>query len=166
MISSRIVAVAMLVSMGGCSTVMEANRPSAVNLKRFSPGQKHLDVISVLGAPQMSEKDSDKNCDVYRLYTKGTSKTGKGAIIVGEAAADVFTLGLFEVVATPGEALTKSNAHVVLFCYSEDNLLVSVTDSGRKIGSAGVGASAQGAAPPAPAPAVKAAPAAPAQNPR
>ena len=155
----------MLATLTACSTVMEANRPAAVNLSSFTIGEKHLDVVARLGAPQTSEKDGDKTCDVYKLYTKGTSKSGKGAIIVGEAAADVFTLGLFEVVATPGEALTKSNTHVVLFCYSPDNVLISVTDEGRKISVAGSNTQTQSSSTAVSAAPAKDAPKAPNANP-
>jgi hypothetical protein len=120
-------------SLGACSTVMEANRPSAVNISKYSLGEKRLDVLSSPGAPASSVKDGANSCDVYKLYTKGTSKAGKAGIIFTEAAADFFTLGLAEAVATPAEAATKSNLHTVLICYGQDEKLVSLRDEGRTV---------------------------------
>lgn len=116
--------------LGGCSTVMEAERPSAVNLDRFAPGQKRVDVVAQIGTPQGQVKDGELGCDVYKLYTKGTSKAAKGGIIVTEAAADVFTLGLAEAVLTPAQGLTKSHLHTVMFCYNGEERLASIRDQG------------------------------------
>ena len=63
------------------------------------------------------------------LVTGGATGVGKGAIVAGEAVADVFTLGLAEVVLTPTEAATKSGLHTVLICYDKDQKLVQVRKS-------------------------------------
>jgi hypothetical protein len=118
-----------VVTLGGCSTVMEANRPPSVNLHRFAAGERRFDVVADVGAPIASEKDGAKSCDIYKLYTQGVSDAGKGAIILTEAAADFFTVGLAEALTTPGEAMTKSKLHTVLFCYKDDGRLTSVTAS-------------------------------------
>jgi hypothetical protein len=111
---------------------MEANRPQAVNLHKFAVGDKRIDIIAKVGSPTSTEKDGDKSCDVYRIYTHGVNRAGKGAIIVGEAAADLFTVGLFEVVATPTEAATKAKQHTVLFCYSDQATLQLIRDDGKQ----------------------------------
>lgn len=113
---------------------MEANRPAPVSLANYRVGQKRVDVISTLGPPKTTVQDGDKSCDVYQLYTTGNNKAQKAAVILGEAGADLFTLGLFEVVATPAEAITKSKAHTVLLCYSDGNLLQTITDEGVGVG--------------------------------
>jgi hypothetical protein len=41
----------------------------------------------------------------------------------------VFTLGLAEVVTTPGEAATRNSLHTVLFCYGADDKLALVRES-------------------------------------
>ena len=127
------IAIASVLVLGGCSTVMEANRPAPVNLSKYSLGEKRMDVISTLGAPKNSVKDGDNSCDVYELYTTGNNKGQKAAVILGEAGADLFTAGLFELVATPAEAVTKSKQHTVLLCYASDSSLISVKDEGKTI---------------------------------
>jgi hypothetical protein len=87
-----------------------------------------------IGAPvTAAKKDDEKNCDTYRLYTHGASGLRKGAVVAGEAVADVATLGLFEVIATPTEAATKNKLHTVAFCYSKEERLVSLSDAGKEL---------------------------------
>lgn len=112
---------------------MEAQRPDPVDLHRYTLGQRRIEVLSRLGSPASSVQDGPNSCDVYKLYTNGVSRMGKGAIIATEAAADFFTLGLAEVVATPGEAATKNKLHTVLVCYAPDQTLVSITDEGKPV---------------------------------
>ena len=134
-------------SAGGCSTVMEATRPDPVDLDKFKPGEARIDIIAEIGSPTSSVKDQDKSCDVYQLYTHGPGAWGKAGIAFGEAAADAFTLGLAEVVATPAEAATRNKLHTVLFCYGSDDRLAVVHESG----VAAPAANTQGAAPTQPA---------------
>ncbi len=112
---------------------MEARRPDPVDLHRYALGQRRIDIISKLGTPTGTVQDGLNSCDVYKLYTNGIGRAGKGAVILGEAAADFFTLGLAEVVTTPGEAMTKNKLHTVLACYSPDGTLASLTDEGKSV---------------------------------
>ncbi|MBV9997202.1 MAG: hypothetical protein JO127_18515 [Caulobacteraceae bacterium] len=124
------------VLLGACSTIMEAKRPDPVDITRFNVGENRMDVIARLGAPPSTVKDQDDSCDVYKLYTKGAHGASKGAVILGEATADVFTLGLAEVVTTPVEAASKSHQHTVLFCYGADDKVASITDEGKPLATA------------------------------
>jgi hypothetical protein len=54
---------------------------------------------------------------------------GKGAIAATEAVADVFTLGLAEVVSSPIEGGTWNAKHTVTMCYDKDEKLVSQSES-------------------------------------
>lgn len=124
----------LLSGLAGCSTVMEANRPDPVRLSQFHAGDRRFDVLGKIGAPMVAaQKDDEKSCDVYRIYTHGASGLRKGAVAAGEAVADVATLGLFEVIATPTEAATKNKLHTVAFCYSKEERLVSLSDSGKEL---------------------------------
>ena len=114
----------------GCSTVMEAERPSATNLGEFHAGERRVDVVAKIGTPTGKIDDSGRSCDVYKLHTKGTNAAGKTGIIVTEAAADLFTAGLAEALLTPAEAASKASPHTVLFCYDTSDILVNVRDAG------------------------------------
>jgi hypothetical protein len=112
-----------------CSPVMEMNRPDPVDISRFKPGDQHLDVIKALGAPVSNLKDGQDSCDIYKLYTRGPNAGGKAAIAFGEVAADIFTLGLAEVIFTPIEAGTKHGKHTVTICYDADEKMTKLEES-------------------------------------
>ena len=132
------------VGLSACSTVMEAERPSATNLDKFVIGQRRVDVVAQVGPPLSTIDDAGMSCDVYKMHTKGTSAGAKAGIIFGEAAADFFTLGLAEVALTPAQAASKSGLHTVMFCYDANQKLASMRDAGnpRNIGPQPMGVSA------------------------
>jgi hypothetical protein len=132
-------------ALSSCSPVMEANRPDPVDLSQFQVGQHRLDVVKVLGAPVASVNDGPKSCDVYRLYTHGPSGAGRAGIALVEALADVYTLGLAEVISTPVEAGTKNSQHTVTMCYSQYGTLLSIDEEGAAV----FASAAPPAAPPA-----------------
>jgi hypothetical protein len=118
-----------------CSPIMEANRPDPVDMTQFAVGEKRMNVLAAVGAPLGTTKDGDNSCDIYKLYTEGHSGAGKGAIAAGEVVADVFTLGLTEIIFTPAEGATQDSKHAVIFCYSSDDKLVSINHSEGSAGS-------------------------------
>lgn len=118
-----------------CSAVMEANRPDPVDINQFAIGEKRINVIAAIGTPLGTEKDDGNSCDIYKLYIHGPDGAGKGVIAAGEVVADVFTLGLTEIVFTPVEAGTSAEKHAVVFCYDKSNKLVSMNQSDSSTGS-------------------------------
>lgn len=108
---------------------MEARRPDPVSLRQFAVGERRFDVVSQIGSPLSTEEEAGDSCDMYKLVTHGVNRAGKAAIILGEAAADVYTLGLFEVIATPAEGATASAPHTVAFCYTPSKALDFITES-------------------------------------
>jgi hypothetical protein len=111
----------------GCSVYMEATRPTPVDLAKFQPGDSRSSVTQELGSPVTTSKGGGgTSCDLYLLYTKGYGVAGKVPIAVGELAADVFTVGLAEIILSPTEAVTRNEKRTVWFCYQND-ALVSVT---------------------------------------
>jgi outer membrane protein assembly factor BamE (lipoprotein component of BamABCDE complex) len=121
----------------GCSVYMEATRPTPVDLDEYQIGQSRDSVLERLGAPESTAKESDgASCDFYRLYTKGYGAGGKIPLAVAEGAADVFTLGLAEVVLTPTEGVTKNEKHPVAICYRDDRIARITTDTGPSAASA------------------------------
>jgi hypothetical protein len=114
----------------GCSVALEATRPDPVNLSSVPTGTDRLQVVGKLGAPVSTVKNGDQSCDVFSVYTRGPGAGGKAAIAAGEAVADVFTLGLSEVLFTPVEAGTRNEKHNVTACYDGNMKLVSLQDNG------------------------------------
>jgi hypothetical protein len=109
---------------------MEATRPNPVDINQFAVGENRMAVIQSIGSPVGNVKNAGDNCDVYKLYTRGPGDVGKGAIAAGEVVADVFTLGLTEIIFTPVEAATRNSQHTVTICYDGDSKLASINDGG------------------------------------
>ena len=139
---SNLCVVTLALLLAACSTVMEANRPNGVRLSTYHLGEHRVDVVSTMGAPETVVADGDRSCDVYSVYTSRTNGAQKAAVILGEGAADLFTVGLFEIVATPAEAAAKPAKHTVLMCYGSDNGLVAVKDNGETVVGSPVASSA------------------------
>jgi len=116
-------------TLNGCSPVMEAMRPDPIELSQFIIGEDRTKILNTIGSPISTNKEKANSCDIYQLFTRGPGTAGKGAIAAGEIVADVFTLGLTEVVFTPTEAMTKASKHTVTFCYAPDNKLISLNQS-------------------------------------
>jgi hypothetical protein len=116
----------------GCSVYMEATRPTPVDLGKFHPGDSRSSITQELGSPVTTSKGAGgTSCDLYLLYTKGYGVAAKAPIAVGELAADVFTVGLAEIVLSPTEAATRNEKRTVWFCYQNDALLsVTVKSAG------------------------------------
>lgn len=98
-------------------------------MSQFAVGESRLQIVETLGAPTATVQQADQSCDVYKLYTHGPGGVGKGAIAATEAVADVFTLGLAEVVSSPIEGGTRNARHTVTMCYDKDGKLVSQNES-------------------------------------
>lgn len=122
----------------GCSVFMEATRPTPVDLATFHPGDSRSSVTQELGSPVSTSKGAGgTSCDLYLLYTKGYGVAGKVPIAIGELAADVFTVGLAEIVLSPTEAVTRNEKRTVWFCYQNDALLsVTVKSAGAETSTA------------------------------
>ena len=118
---------AALAVLGGCSTVVEDQQMPGMDFRRFTLGERRIDIIKVLGPPAASAKDGANSCDLYR-YAHTVSRAGQGAINVGETAGNFFTFGLFGAMAMPAEDAMKGKKREAWFCYAADERLVSMTD--------------------------------------
>jgi hypothetical protein len=122
-------AAALALCLGGCGPILEATRDTPVNLDHIAVGESRVNVMADLGAPVSTVKNAGNDCDVYKLCTEGPGAAGKGAIAAGEVVADVFTLGLTELIFTPVEAATRGCLHTVMACYGPDNKLANLSVS-------------------------------------
>jgi len=129
-ISSLCAALLLASSLAACSVYMEATRPTPIDLNDYQPGMSRDEVLQKLGAPDTTALGSDgASCDFYKLYTRGYGAAGKIPIAVAETAADVFTLGLAELVTSPTEYMTKNAKHPVQFCYHGQELVRIVDET-------------------------------------
>ena len=103
---------ATLPAVSGCAVVMAAKQPSKKNLNILAPGTPRALLIAEFGAPIHAETKEGKRIEVYS-FRQGYSKAARVSRAIGHGAADVFTLGLWEVVGTPTEAVFDGREMVV-----------------------------------------------------
>lgn len=113
--------------MSGCSVYMAATQPKAKDLSVLTAGTLRGNVIAELGAPIWSgDKNGDK-ADVFK-FTQGYSTGAKAARAVFHGVSDFFTLGLWEVVATPGEMIFSGTEMKLEVTYDKDDKVKTVTN--------------------------------------
>jgi hypothetical protein len=98
------VALAALVLLSACSVYMAAKQPDAKNVDLFKVGTPRAMLLAEFGLPTVAETRDGKKYEIYK-FTNGYSTGAKAGRAVFHGAADVLTLGLWEVVGTPTEAV-------------------------------------------------------------
>jgi len=88
----------------GCSVFMAAKQPGKKDLSVLEPGTSRAIVAAELGAPYLSEIEAGKKVDYYG-FTQGYCTATKAARAVFHGAADVATLGIWEIIGTPTESV-------------------------------------------------------------
>lgn len=108
----------------GCSVFMAAKQPDKKNLGLLEPGHHRAQLIAEFGAPIHTETKDGNKVDVFR-FVQGYSTGAKTSRALFHGAADVFTLGLWEVVGTPTEAAFDGNDMAVQVNYDAQDKVVS-----------------------------------------
>jgi outer membrane protein assembly factor BamE (lipoprotein component of BamABCDE complex) len=124
----------LLCGMSGCSVYMAAKQPTAKNLDIMTVGTPRSAVLAELGQPVATENKDGKKVDVFS-FVQGYSKASKTGRAAFHGVADVFTLGLWEVVGTPTEAVfdgTKVSYEITYDKGSRIEKVVPLTDKSRE----------------------------------
>lgn len=115
-----------VVSCMGCSVFMAAKQPPKKNLNVFEKGTSRTDVLAELGAPVVTEQKDGKKVDLFK-FRQGYTKGVKVSRAVFHGVADVFTLGLWEVVGTPTEMIADGKEMKVEVQYDKDDKVEQTT---------------------------------------
>ena len=110
----------------GCSVFMAATQPGLKNVELFKEGVPRSLIIAEFGLPITSETKKGHKCEIFK-FVQGYSSGAKAGRAVFHGAADVFTLGLWEVVGTPTEGVFKGDEMVYEVCYDENDRVKEVT---------------------------------------
>lgn len=87
----------------GCSVYMAANQPEKKDVSVFKKGTPRNYVIAECGRPVFTtEKEDGTKSDIF-VFVQGYSQGEKTSRAIFHGVADIFTLGLWEVVGTPIE---------------------------------------------------------------
>ncbi len=101
----RILIILVLVAFGsGCSVFMAAKQPDKKDVGLFKVGTPRSMLLAEFGLPTVAETREDGRKYEIFSFTQGYSTGAKAGRAVFHGAADVFTLGLWEVIGTPTEA--------------------------------------------------------------
>ncbi len=111
---------------GGCSVYMAANQPPAKNLALLKPGTPRSNLIAEYGPPISSETKNGMRHDIFK-FTQGYSAGAKVGRALVHGAADVATLGLWEVVGTPVEGHFSGDEVSAEVAYDAQDNVTAVT---------------------------------------
>ena len=116
-----------------CSVYMAAKQPGKKDLSVLKEGTERGHVIAELGSPIHTEERPDGRMDIYK-FVQGYHGGVKAGRALFHGTADVFTLGLWEVIGTPVEALYDGTEVKVEVYYDSSDKVRSVnTISGGEV---------------------------------
>ena len=97
----------------------------------LKPGIHQSVVRTELGMPVWTGKENGQDVEIYR-FVQGYSQGAKTGRAVFHGVADVFTLGLWEVVGTPVEMIENGDKVTVKVFYDENSYITNVEIHGEK----------------------------------
>jgi hypothetical protein len=103
----------------GCAAIKATQQPEKRDMKVLDQGVSRTRVIGEFGTPQWSDHPSQPTVDVFK-FRQGYSKANKATRAVVHVAADVATLGLWEIVGIPAESIANGTEVQVEFHYKAD----------------------------------------------
>jgi len=84
-------------------------------------------IENALGPPDMAVSlDNGRTKAVYKIDPDAHSRAGRNAAVAWHLVADVFTLGLWEIVGTPSEMAAKDQFLTYLIYYSKEGKIEQV----------------------------------------
>ena len=92
-----VVMITVCICVNGCSVFMAGRQPDKKDLNLFAQGTPRDLLIAEFGLPTAIVDEDGKKYDVFQ-FTQGYSKGAKTGRAVLHGTADVFTLGLWEIV--------------------------------------------------------------------
>ncbi|MFZ2448544.1 MAG: hypothetical protein WAW37_19460 [Syntrophobacteraceae bacterium] len=120
-------------SVSSCSVYMAAHQPGQKDMTVLKSGIHQSVVRTEMGTPVWTGKENEQTVDIFR-FTQGYSQGEKTGRAVFHGAADVLTLGLWEVVGTPVESIASGDQYTVKVFY-DDNSYVTRVDTKKEIKS-------------------------------
>lgn len=121
-----IVAISIAATSSGCAVVMAAKQPDYKNVELFKVGTPRGALLGEFGHPTATDTKPDgTKCDTFS-FTQGYSGGAKAGRAFLHGVADVFTLGLWEVIGTPTEAIFSGSTVGYQACYDKEDRVQTV----------------------------------------
>ncbi|CAM4353433.1 hypothetical protein [Acinetobacter pragensis] len=115
---------ACLIFTSGCSVVMVSKQPTKKNTQMIQQGISRNMVVAEFGAPVTSEYKNGKRYEIY-TFTQGYSTASKIGRAFWHGAADVATVGLWELIGTPAETVFNGKKMSYELVFDEKDQLES-----------------------------------------
>ncbi len=126
-----IICLAITVMLSGCSVGMALSGEEDPDLSVLRVGASRGEVEMQLGRPAAEILADDGHTYATYAYSLGNKPSAGRAVAHG--VMDVLTLGLWEVVGTPVEAVAaKENEHAVVVVYDRNGMVVGVNQAVRR----------------------------------
>ena len=126
----------------GCSVYLAAHQPDKKDITLLKPGTPRSVLVSEFGQPASSETRDGKRVDIF-TFVQGYSEGAKTSRAVWHGVADVFTLGLWEVIGYPVEKTYSGEKMTYEVTYDADNNVEKVVPIGQEASAAHAGQSSQ-----------------------
>lgn len=117
--------VMLAVSLSGCSVFMAAKQPEKKDVDLLKEGTSRAMLISEFGAPVISEYRNGKRYEIFK-FVQGYSTGAKAGRAFLHGAANVVTLGLWELVGTPTEITFSGDEMAFQVSYDENDIVDEV----------------------------------------
>jgi hypothetical protein len=125
-------ALSLLFITSACSVYKASTQPGVKDLNVLKEGTPRAIVISELGAPTLAEQKDGKKVEFYN-FKQGYHTSTKVSRALFHGAADVFTLGLWEIAGTPIESMADGTDMSIEITYDQaDRLEKMVVHKGQK----------------------------------
>ena len=122
---STVAALSIMLATTGCSVYKASTQAGVKDLTVLKEGTPRALVISEFGVPTVTEQRNGKRVEFYN-FKQGYHTSTKAARALFHGAADVFTLGLWEVVGTPIENMVDGTDMSIEITYDETDRLQSM----------------------------------------
>lgn len=111
--------------LSGCSVFMAAKQPDLKNVDLFRVGTPRGLLLAEFGPPIHSEVKDGRRTEIFK-FVQGYSTGAKAGRAVFHGAADVLTLGLWEVIGTPTEGVFSGDEMAFQVTYDTDDRIAEV----------------------------------------
>ncbi len=114
-----------------CSVFMAANKPSKKDLSVLDIGTPRDVILGEFGPSIKTTENEEGELVESWSFRQGDSTGLKAGKTVFHAAADVFTLGLWEVVGTPAEIILEQDLRTYIVTFDKDENVKGVKVLGK-----------------------------------
>ena len=109
----------------GCSMVKATEQPGKKDISLFKVGTPRNLLLAEFGTPITSEERKGKRYEIFK-FVQGYNKPTKTGRAIAHGGMDIVTFGLWELVATPTEAIFDGKEMAYQVRYDDNDIVDEV----------------------------------------